>query len=415
MAKRVLGKLSARAVATLKEVGRYSDGGGLYLAIDATGRRRWLLMFNHGMTAGGKPKRVEMGLGSARDVSLAEAREKALVARRQVREGVNPLEAKRAASAKEGVQTFGDAADAFLDSFRSSWRNAKHADQWVMTLRDYAKPIRNRSVNEISTDDVLAVLQSLWKVKPETASRLRGRIERVLDFAKVKGWRSGENPARWRGHLDALLPARERLTRGHHAAMPFGLVPSFILDLRGHASVSALALEFAILTAARSGEVLGATWNEIDTDRAVWTIPANRMKAGREHRVPLTPRALAILEAVRAFRAGDHVFPGSSGRNGKGKPYGLSVMALSMVLRRMKLENVTVHGFRSAFRDWAAECTPFPNEVCEAALAHVISNKAEAAYRRGDLFDKRRHLMEAWEQHCCLPPTQNVVHLHGRS
>jgi len=272
-----------------------------------------------------------------------------------------------------------------------------------MTLREYAAPLRRLPVDKITTDDVLSVLKPIWNEKPETASRLRGRIERVLDAAKAQGLRSGENPARWRGHLDQLLPKRQRLTRGHHAAMSYTDVPAFVGELQVRQATAALALEFAILTAARSGEVLGACWDEFDLDRAVWTVPAGRMKAGREHRVPLSRSAFKIMKTMHEVRDGDFVFPGQK----PGKP--LSVMALEMVLRRMKIDGVTVHGFRSTFRDWAAECTNFPNEVCEAALAHVIENKAEAAYRRGDLFDKRRKLMEAWAAYCASPKAGKVV------
>jgi integrase len=286
---------------------------------------------------------------------------------------------------------------------RPSWRNEKHAAQWEMTLRDYAAPLRRLPVDKITTDDVLSVLKPLWNAKPETASRLRGRIERVLDAAKAKGLRSGENPARWRGHLDQLLPKRQRLTRGHHAAMPYADVPSFMGDLRSRQATSALALEFAILTAARSGEVLGARWDEFDVERAVWIVPAGRMKAGREHRVPLSRRALQIVKELHKTRTNEFVFPGEKA----GRP--LSGMALEMVLRRMRVEDATVHGFRSSFRDWAAECTSSANEVCEAALAHVIENKAEAAYRRGDLFEKRRRLMDAWALYCTTPKMGKVV------
>jgi integrase len=284
-----------------------------------------------------------------------------------------------------------------------SWRNDKHAAQWQMTLRDYAAPLRRLPVDQIAADDVLSVLKSLWSEKPETASRLRGRIERVLDAAKAQGLRSGENPARWRGHLDQLLPKRQRLSRGHHAAMNYADLPAFMSDLRNRQITTALALEFAILTAGRSGEVLGARWDEFDLDRAVWTIPAARMKAGREHRVPLPKRALEIVTVMQEERTSDFVFPGQ--KAGKA----LSVMALEMVLRRMKIDSATVHGFRSSFRDWAAECTNFANEVCAAALAHVIENKAEAASRRGDLFDKRRKLMEAWAAHCTTLTDDKVV------
>jgi integrase len=272
-----------------------------------------------------------------------------------------------------------------------------------MTLREYAAPLRRLPVDRISTDDVLSVLKPLWNDKPETASRLRGRIERVLDAAKAQGLRTGENPARWRGHLDQLLPKRQRLTRGHHAAMSYAELPAFMRGLQAQPATAAAALEFAILTAARSGEVLGARWSEFDAERAIWTVPANRMKAGREHRVPLSRRALGIIKRLYEDRDDDFVFPGQK----VGKP--LSPMALEMVLRRMKIDDATVHGFRSAFRDWAAERTHFPNEVCEAALAHVIENNAEAAYRRGDLFDKRRKLMEAWAEYCAASKGGKVI------
>jgi integrase len=336
----------------------------------------------------GKP--TEIGFGSARNVALARARELASQARAKLAEGINPKDARRQS---EGA-TFGECADRVIEAMRPSWRNGKHAAQWEMTLRDYAAPLRRLPVDEITTDDVLSVLKPLWNERAETASRLRGRIERVLDAAKAQGLRGGENPARWRGHLDQLLPKRQKLTRGHHAAMSYAELPAFMDNLQARRAIAAQALEFAVLTAARSGEVLGAQWNELDLDRAAWTVPATRMKAGREHRVPLSPRALEIAKAMRRAPNGDFVFPGQR----PGKP--LSVMALEMVLRRMKIEGVTVHGFRSAFRDWAAECTNFSNEVCEAALAHVIKNKAEAAYRRGDLFEKRRRLMEAWAEFC---------------
>jgi integrase len=286
---------------------------------------------------------------------------------------------------------------------RPSWRNAKHASQWEKTLREYAGSLRQTPVDAVTTADVLSVLKPIWFKKPETASRLRGRIERVIDSAKAQGLRTGENPARWRSHLDQLLPKRQQLTRGHHAAMSYAAVPAFLADLRKREGSAARALEFAILTAARSGEVLGALWHEINLEEAVWTVPAQRMKAGREHRVPLSKRAVALLKEVQGLGSGEFAFPGlSSGKS-------LSVMALEMVLRRMKVQDATVHGFRSAFRDWAAECTNFPNEVCEAALAHTIKNKAEAAYRRGDLFEKRRKLMDAWDGHCTSSQEKAVV------
>ena len=390
---RKINRLNARAVATITKHGRHADGGGLYLSISPNGGRRWVFLYRW------RGKQTEIGFGSARDVTLARARELASQARTNLTEGINPKDARKPS---EGA-TFGECADRVIEAMRSSWRNGKHTAQWEMTLRDYAAPLRRLSVDKIVTDDVLAVLKPLWNAKPETASRLRGRIERVLDAAKAQGLRSGENPARWRGHLDQLLPKRQRLTRGHHAAMSYADVPGFMADLQSRQATAALALEFAILTAARSGEVLGARWQEFDLDRAVWSVPAERMKASREHRVPLSRRSLKIVKALHEVRDGDFAFPGQK----SGKP--LSVMALEMVLRRMKIEDATVHGFRSAFRDWASECTNFSNEVCEAALAHVIGNKAEAAYRRGDLFEKRRKLMDAWAGYCTTPKTGKIV------
>jgi integrase len=393
---RQINRLNARAVATLTENGRHADGGGLYLSISPNGGRRWVSVYRwHG-------KATEIGFGSARDVTLARARELAKNARARLAEGVNPKEARKPI---EGA-TFGECADRLIAAMRPSWRNGKHAAQWEMTLREYAGALRRLPTHTITTDDVLSLPKPLWNEKPETASRLRGRIERVLDAAKARGLRSGENPARWRGHLDQLLPKRQRLTRGNHAAMSYGDVPAFIDDLQSRGATAALALEFTILTAARRGEVLGARLDEFDLERAVWTVPAHRMKAGREHRVPLSGRALAIVKALRQAEGRKYVFAGHK----PGKP--LSGEALGMVLRRMKLDDVTVHGFRSAFRDWAAECTNFTNEVCEAALAHTVTNRVEAAYRRGDLFEKRRKLMDAWAAFCSAPKAADkIVHI----
>ncbi len=394
MAKRTLNRLSAKEVERLKTPGRHADGGGLYLSIDGDGRRRWVFLYVR------RGRRVELGLGSGRDLSLAAARTEAATLRALLANGENP---KSARARSDDIPTFGESADAYVKAMEPSWRNAKHAAQWRMTLTTYAKPIREQRVDEITTQDILDILQPLWKRVPETAKRLRGRIENVLDAAKAKGQRLGENPARWRGHLDQLLPKRQVLTRGHHAALPYDEVPAFMEDLRRRPAVAARALEFAILTACRTREVLGVTWDEIDIDKKVWTIPASRMKAAREHRVPLSARAIEIVEAQQKKaterpdgeerRAAGYAFPGPKPK----EP--LSTMAMAMLLRRMKAE-ITVHGFRSSFRDWASETTGFPHEVCEMALAHTIANKAEAAYRRGDLFDKRRKLMEAWAGYC---------------
>ena len=396
---RTLNRLSARFVQTVSEPGRHADGGGLYLAT-AGGGRRWVFLFRW------KGKPTEMGLGSANSVSLARARDLAAKAREALAQGINPIAARdaeraaitsQAAPAAAAVMTFGQCADDLVSNLSDSWRNAKHRAQWKMTLNQYAKPLRTLAVSEVSTEDVLAVLSPIWKTKPETASRLRGRIERVLSYAKAMKYRSGENPAIWRGHLDQILPRRDRLTRGHHKALAYSELPAFMASLRAREALAARCLEFTILTAARSGEALGARWEEIDLDRGIWTVPAARMKGKREHRVPLAKRVITMLKVLAAEKQSSFVFPGQA--RAEGRDVSLSAMALEMVLRRMKTP-VTVHGFRSSFRDWSAESTDFANEVCEAALAHVIENRVEAAYRRGDLFEKRRELMSAWATYC---------------
>lgn len=388
MAKQSLNKLDARTAANLKTKGRHSDGGGLYLAIDGSGRRRWVFMYVR------NGKRTELGLGGGRDLPLAKARQRAAELRSIIQDGGDP-KLKRSIPMHS---TFGECADDYIETKRPGWRNAKHAAQWTMTLTEHAKAIRPIRVDLINTEDIVGVLKPLWSRTPETAKRLRGRIENVLDAAKARGLRSGENPARWRGHLDQLLPKQQRLTRGHHAALPFDNLPAFMNDLRARDATAGRALEFTILTAARSGETIGATWKEIDLESALWTIPASRMKAGYEHRVPLSKRAIAILNELTSMEDRKpapeaHIFRS----NKPHKP--LSGMAMSMLLRRMKT-SVTVHGFRSTFRDWASETTSFPRETCEQALAHRISDKAEAAYRRGDQLEKRRKLMEEWALFC---------------
>lgn len=390
-------RMTARTVANLKEPGRYADGGGLYLQIGPTGTKSWLFMFKR------EGKRREVGLGALGTVSLSEARQKAADARRIVAEGGDPLAERRAAEvarkAAEAADTFGAFADAHMDRIEIGFRNEKHAGQWRMTLGPaYCASIRDKKLNDITTDDVLGVLHPIWQVKNETASRLRGRIEQVLDAARAKGLRTGENPARWRGHLDTLLPKRQKLQRGHHPALPYVEIQAFVADLRARDAMAARALEFTILAAARTGEVLGATWGEIDLKAQVWTVPGKRMKAGREHRVPLSPACIAILEHVAPlWPEGDDgsafIFPGQR----PGRP--LSGMAMEMLLRRQKKE-ITVHGFRSTFRDWAGEETEFAREVVEAALSHVVGDATERAYRRGDALEKRRRLMEAWAAYC---------------
>ncbi len=405
MALKNSNKLTARTVATAKP-GRYSDGNGLYLNVTASGTKSWVFRFT---VPGGKV--TEMGLGPVDLVTLAEAREKARQARRQVASGQNPIEAKRAEKqARDGRKTFGECALAYVEAHEASWRNDKHRWQWRHTLETYCAAIWERPVDAVDVVAVLGILQPLWSQIPETASRLRGRIEAVLDAARARGLvpHDQANPARWKGHLDKLLPKRQKLYRGHHKALPYSDVPAFVASLREREAVAALALEFTILTATRSGEVLGARWSEIDLGAKVWTVPAARMKAGRDHRVPLSDRAMAILERLAETRTGDFVFPGQR----PGKP--LSAMAMEMCLRRMKSE-VTVHGFRSSFRDWCGEETHFPREVAEAALAHAVGNEVEAAYRRGDALEKRRTLMGAWADFVEGKAVGNVLPFIGRA
>jgi integrase len=397
-------KMTTRAVAAAKP-GRYCDGRGLWLVVSPSGARKWVFRF----TCCGRV--TEMGLGG-HGTTLAEARKKADEARKIVAEGKNPIEAKREARmASAAKPTFGQCADALLKAKSSEWRNEKHRAQWQMTLSVYAKPLRALPVDEVDTAAVLGVLQPLWHAKAETAFRLRGRIETVLDAARAMGHipRNEANPARWRGHLDKLLPKRQKLTRGHHAALAYDDVPEFIGRLREREATAAMALEFAILTAARSGEVLGARWTEFDLEGNVWAVPAARMKAGRGHRVPLSTRALGILEKLAEAKTSDFVFAGQR----PGKP--LSGMAMEMVLRRMKVEDVTVHGFRSSFRDWCGEATSFPCEIAEAALAHVAGDATERAYRRGDALEKRRTLMEAWAAFCEPGARADVVPMKRRA
>jgi integrase len=392
------GRLTARKVATAKP-GKHSDGGNLYLIVSETGSRKWVLRF----TWRGAAK--EMGLGSANDVPLADAREKAADARRTLSKGLNPIDERKR---DDGTPAFGEMADRVCEALSAGFRNEKHKAQWRMTLNNYAAPLRAKPVDTIATDDVLSVLKPIWTIKAETASRLRGRIEKVLDAAKAKGYRQGENPARWRGHLDHLLPKPLKLTRGHHAAMEYEAVPAFVGNLRQREATAARALEFCILTAARSGEVIGLKRSEIDFDKRVWTVPAARMKAGREHRVPLSPRALSIVKEMASAHDGDFLFQGQR----RNRP--LSNMAMDMILRRMKKDDVTVHGFRSSFRDWAGNLSSFPRELAETALAHVIGDKAEQAYRRSDALEKRRKLMEAWAAYCEPMPSANVVPIRKR-
>ena len=381
---RTLGKLSAVAADKVIKPGRHSDGGGLYLNVSSTGAKSWLFMWARG------GKRREMGQGPYPAVSLKAAREKAADCRRIVAEGRDPITERD----RQVGKTFGECADLYITSMERNWRNEKHRKQWRQTLTVYCEKIREQPVSLISTDDVLSVLTPIWNEKNETASRLRGRMELVLDFATTKGWREGDNPARWRGHLKNILPARTKLSRGHHAAMAYQQVPAFMTALGGRDAMAAHALQFLILTATRTSEVLKATWDEIDLEAGVWTIPPERMKAAEEHVVPLSSAALDILIPLSEMELSKYVFPGQK----PGKP--LSGMSMEMLLRRMKVENATVHGFRSSFRDWCGDETLFSREVAEAALAHKVGNEVERAYRRNKALEKRRGLMDAWGNFC---------------
>jgi integrase len=332
-----------------------------------------------------------MGLGSIKDVSLSEARDAARAARKMVRAGADPIAARRI---EVSIPTFGKMADELVETLATSWKNPKHKAAWTLALTTYAAPLREMSVDEVSTADVLRVLKPIWTTRAETAARLRGRIEHVLDAAKAAGHRSGDNPAAWKGNLKSLLPARQKLTRGHHPALPYTEISDFMVTVRERDAVAARALEWTILTATRTGEALGAAWGEIDRETKVWTVPASRTKAGIEHRVPLGPRLLEILDELEALKTGAFVFPGSTGRTQ------LSAMSMSMLLRRLGRADITVHGFRSTFRDWCGEATAFPREIAEQALAHAVGDAVERAYRRGDALERRRGLMEAWERYC---------------
>ena len=391
--------LKVAAIARAKAPGYYGDGGGLFLQISRFGTASWVFRYR---VAG---RLREMGLGSLDTIGLADARERARKAREQRLDGHDPIELRKAARLAAQIDAakavmFKDCAKRYIAAHQPAWRNPKHATQWGATLETYVYPVfGNLAVQAVDVGLVLKAIEPIWTTKPETASRVRGRIESILDWATARGYREGENPARWRGHLDNLLPARAKVRPvEHHAALPYAEIAAFMAELRAQEGVSARALEFAILTAARTGEVIGARWDEINLAERLWTIPANRMKGGREHRVPLATAAATIIEKMAAIRSGAFVFPGAK----EGRP--LSNMAFLMLLRRTGRADLTAHGFRSSFRDCAAERTGFPAEVAEMALAHVVSDKVEAAYRRGDLFQKRRQLTEAWAKFCGTAP-----------
>lgn len=391
-------ELSALEVGRLRSTGMHAVGGvsGLYLQVLPTGGRTWVLR----TTVGGR--RRDMGLGGFPDVTLAMARDKARQARQQVEQGIDPIEARRGLRSAlkantAAARTFRECSVAYIDAMAPEWRNPKHLQQWTNTLAQYADPVIGEMlVRDVQLAHVMRIIEPIWRTKTETAKRLRGRLEAVLDWATVRGYRTGDNPARWRGHLDKLLPAPNKVAkREHHEAVPIDDLAGFLAGLRAKPGLGARALEFLILTAARSGEVRGARWDEINLQKAEWLVPGERMKAGKDHRVPLSAPAVKLLQALPRIEGSDLVFPSARGR-------ALSDMTLTKVMRDMGLDAVP-HGFRSTFRDWTSERTNYPRDVAEMALAHTIGDKVEAAYRRGELFDKRRRMMSDWAAFCALP------------
>jgi integrase len=407
-----MNRLSAVEVAASKKPGVYPDGGGLYLQVGKTGSKSWIFRF----AVDGRER--YMGLGPLHTISLARAREKAREAREARIDGKDPLklrqderDARKLEAAK--LMTFNSAAEGYIKAHEGRWHNAKHRWQWSTTLEQFVLPTLGKlPVQEIDVGLVLKAIEPIWTTKPETASRVRGRVERILDWAAARGHRTGANPARWQGHLEHLLPGRDKVAgTTHYAALPYSEIASFMADLNQRESIAARALEFAILTAGRTSEVLGARWDEVSTTKHLWVVPPERMKTKREHRVPLSEAALTVLERVAAVRQDDFIFPGQKAQ----KP--LSSMSMLMLLRRMGRADLTAHGFRSTFRDWAAEQTSFPSELAEMALAHTVSDKVEAAYRRGDMFQRRRQLAEAWSRYCDGLPAKdnNVIHFDRHS
>lgn len=394
---RQIGRLKSLTVSRTREKGLYADGGGLYLQVSSAGTKSWI--FRYRMNGRKTPR--DMGLGSLDTVTLAEARVRATEARKSTLDGIDPIEARKAGKRSEALAaasalTFKDSAEKYISAQKAGWRNAKHADQWASTLERYTYPFFGKlPVSAIDTALVLKAIEPIWATKTETASRVRGRIESILDWATARGYRTGDNPARWRGHLDKLLPARKKVQKvKHHEALPYSEIGRFMESLRQQEGVAAKALEWLILTATRTSETIGAKWDEIDFDEKTWAIPADRIKGGKEHRVPLSPDVMKIAKAMQKATDGEYVFPG--GKTGKT----LSSNALLALLKRMSRANLTAHGFRSTFRDWAAEQTNYAREVAEMALAHTVSDKVEAAYRRGGLFTKRQRLMSEWAKYC---------------
>jgi len=396
-------KLTATQVKSLTKTGKHGDGDGLYLFVSKTGRKSWVFVYIRG------GRRREMGLGpleGVSSVSLSAAREKADEVRAILGRGGDPFEEMAERQARKVAPPFGMISDQYIEAYAPGWKNSKHRDQWVMTMREYARPIRKLPVDQIETEHVVRILRPIWTDKRETARRVRSRIEIVLNHATARGLRSGDNPARWKGHLENILPREKKGEKKHHAALPYPEVPHLLSALRSTNGTGARALEFTILTACRTGEVLGARWDEFDLQNSVWTVPGDRMKAGKEHRVPLPGAALSIVETMSRYRLNDFVFPGQR----QDSP--ISNMTMTKALKALVPTGATVHGFRSSFRDWAGEETSFPREIAEQALAHTVGDQVELAYRRGDALEKRRALMEAWASFVS-PSDDRVVRIHG--
>jgi integrase len=403
--------LTVKRIAKATKPGRYGDGHGLYLQVLSPTNRSWLLRYER------DGRERWMGLGPLHTINLLEARERARRARQQLLDGIDPLEARAADKAARALlearaMTFEEAARQYYAAHEATWSNRKHRQQFQNTMRDYVLPkIGKLAVAAVDTGQVLRVIEPLWQQKPATANKTRGRVERVLDWAAVRGYRAGDNPARWRGHLDQVLPAPGKVAKPvGHAALPHAELPGFMAKLAKVKGVAGRALAFTILTAARTGETVGATRSEIDFAAKTWTIPASRMKGGREHKVPLSDAALALLQSLPIEEGNPHVFIGSMTASR------ISHAAMLRALKRLGIPNISVHGFRSTFSTWAHEATPFPNHVIELSLAHTVGNAVERAYRRSDLFEKRRKLMEQWARFCTTKPAQaaQVVTLRGQ-
>ena len=395
-------RLNAKTVASIKQPGRHADGGNLYLSVSPSGAKSWTFFYKF------EKRTREMGLGSLNAITLAEAREKAQAARRDLANGIDPLERKKSERLKPATKTFGEVAEDYIQAHKSDWKNDKHQDQWRSSLMQHAASIWKMPVNEVDTPHVVAALDPIWLSISETARRVRGRIETVLDAAKAKGLRSGENPARWRGHLEMHL-AKKRKKAGNFASMDYRDIPAFMAELRKQEGIGPRALEFLILNANRTSEVAEAPWSEFSQTEPHWTIAAARMKVEKDYTIPYSRRSREILDEMHGMDT-TYVFPGTKRRkDGSSRPISTGTMA--SVLKRMGITDATVHGFRATFRTWAADETDHPRDVCEAALAHTISDKVEAAYNRAELLRKRNALLQDWADYCMSTPVEreNII------